>query len=217
MKNSYRALTARSSKGWICLLAVTSLALIGCRQDMHNQAKYEPYEKSDFFLDGSSARVPPAFTVPRGALDPASPILTGEDASGWMTAVPYVVDAAFLHRGQQRFDIYCSPCHDNTGDGNGMIVQRGFKQPPSYHEQRLRDMPIGYFYNVATNGYGLMSGYQAQVDLQDRWAIAAWVRVLQRSQNVPESSLSATDREQLKHDAENAEFSTASAHAAGAS
>ncbi len=198
------------------LLALAALVLVGCRQDMHNQAKFEPYEKSDFFLDGSSARVPPAFTVARDSVDPTSSIYTGEDDNGWMSAVPYVVDEAFLHRGQQRFDIYCSPCHDNTGAGNGMIVQRGFKQPPSYHEQRLRDMPIGYFYNVATNGYGLMSGYKAQVKLQDRWAIAAWVRVLQRSQNVPEGSLSAPDREQLRHDLQNAESSTASAHAAGA-
>ena len=187
---------------------------------MHNQAKFEPYEKSDFFLDGSSARMPVAHTVARGTADPASPAESGENEKGWLDAVPYVVDEAFLRRGQQRFEIFCSPCHDSSGAGNGMIVQRGFKQPPSYHEQRLRDMPLGYFFNVATNGYGLMSGYKAQDKQQDRWAIAAWVRVLQRSQSVPEGSLSAPDREQFQHDVDQLDQhqsqSNASAHAAGA-
>lgn len=188
---------------------------------MHNQAKYEPFEQSDFFANGSSARMPVAHTVARGSADPNSPEESGEDDQGWLSAVPYVVDEPFLRRGQQRFDIFCAPCHDSSGAGNGMIVQRGFKQPPSYHEQRLRDMPIGYFYNVATNGYGLMSGYKAQVKQQDRWAIAAWVRVLQRSQSVPASSLSAPDREQLEHDVDQLEqhqsqTNASSAHAAGA-
>jgi len=182
---------------------------------MHNQAKFEPYELSDFFPDGSSARVPPVFTVARDSVDHTSTLYTGEDDNGWVDTVPYLVDQNFLHRGQERFDIYCSPCHDNSGSGRGMIVQRGFKQPPSYHEQRLREMPLGYFYNVATNGYGLMSGYKSQVKLQDRWAIAAWIRVLQRSQYVPEATLTEAEREHL---AEAETFSGSlpeAAHAAG--
>ena len=179
------------------LVLLPALALVGCRNDMHNQPKYQPYEASTFFADGSSNRIPPAHTVARGTLDPTDPLATGEDADGWLAAVPFQVDEAFLRRGQQRFDIFCAPCHDSTGAGRGMIVQRGFKQPPSYHEQRLREMPVGYFYNVGTNGYGLMSGYKGQVKNEDRWAIAAWIRVLQRSQYVPESQLSPSERQQV--------------------
>ncbi len=189
------------------VLVAAGILLAGCRQDMHNQAKYEALEESDFFPDGATSRVPPANTVARDSIDPTSSTNTGADAAGWVELVPFQVDEVFLRRGQQRFDIYCSPCHDNSGSGRGMIVQRGFKQPPSYHEQRLREMPIGYFYDVATNGYGLMSGYKGQIKLQDRWAIAAWIRVLQRSQYVPESELSAEQRQGLAE----AETTTASA------
>lgn len=195
------------------LVLLTSSLLVGCRQDMHNQAKYEPYEASDFFANNAGARVPPAHTVGRNSVDLRSSLYTGEVDGAWMEAVPFLVDEAFLRRGQERFDIYCSPCHDTSGAGRGMIVQRGFKQPPSYHEQRLREMPLGYFYSVATNGYGLMSGYKGQVKLQDRWAIAAWVRVLQRSQHVPVESLAQADREHLA----GAEIeSAATSHSGGA-
>ena len=179
------------------LVLLPALVLVGCRNDMHNQPKYEPYEASTFFADGTSNRIAPAHTVARGTMDPTDPLATGEDENGWLSAVPFQVDEAFLRRGQERFNIFCAPCHDQTGAGRGMIVQRGFKQPPSYHEERLRQMPVGYFYNVGTNGYGLMSGYKGQVKNEDRWAIAAWVRVLQRSQYVPESQLSPTERQQV--------------------
>jgi mono/diheme cytochrome c family protein len=108
------------------------------------------------------------------------------------------VTKELLLRGQERFDIYCSPCHSRVGDGNGMIVQRGFKRPPSFHEQRIRDLPIGHYYDVMTNGFGAMSDYAAQVQPPDRWAIAAYIRVLQFTHDAPAAALSDDDRRRLE-------------------
>jgi len=175
-----------------------TLLLAGCRQDMHDQAKYEPLEASALFADGASSRVPPAYTVARGAPDPTDPAVSGLLADGeWIDELPVALDAALLERGRERFDIYCSPCHDRLGSGRGMIVLRGFYQPPTYHQDRLREAPVGYLFEVITNGYGLMSGYGSQVKPRDRWAIAAWIRVLQRSQFTPQTMLTAVDRERV--------------------
>ena len=161
---------------------------------MHDQARFEPLEESDFFADGSSARQPVSHTVARGHLQTDPFMFTGIGSDGqWATDLPMDLTADVLARGQERYEIFCSPCHDRSGSGRGMIVERGFKQPPSYHEERLRQMPVGYFFNVATQGYGLMSGYKAQTKAEDRWAIAAWIRVLQRSRS-PLESLPSEDR-----------------------
>jgi mono/diheme cytochrome c family protein len=174
------------------------LLLAGCRQDMHDQAKYEPLEASALFADGAASRVPPAYTIAQGTLDSLDPFHTGVAADGsWLEELPVELDAALLARGQERFDIYCSPCHDRLGTGRGMIVQRGFYVPPTYHQDRLRTAPVGYLFDVASNGYGRMSGYRAQVKPHDRWAIAAWIRVLQRSQFNVTASLSAEDRQRV--------------------
>jgi mono/diheme cytochrome c family protein len=149
---------------------------------MHNQAKYKTLAESDLFADGLSARPLPAHTVARGFLRD-TPFDTGLGADGRpLAAFPLPVTRDLLARGEQRFNIFCSPCHDRTGSGRGMIVQRGYKQPPSYHIDRLRSSPVGYFYNVITEGFGVMPSYAPQVPVADRWAIAAYIRVLQYRQ-----------------------------------
>ncbi|REJ84251.1 MAG: cytochrome c [Acidobacteria bacterium] len=192
-----RAPTGRRARLAACVAA--ALALAGCRQDMHDQAKIEPYEESDFFADGvGGARIPPAHTLPRGTNWDDVAFTSGYHPDGTMVAeLPLELTPELLDRGEERYNIFCSPCHARTGAGNGMIVERGFAQPPSYHEQRLREMPLGYFFDVASNGYGLMSGYKAQIKAADRWAIAAWIRVLQRSRNAPIDVLSPEERQQV--------------------
>lgn len=200
MNNQAAGISRLSSRRWQpAVLAVLATAtLIGCRQDMHDQAKIEPYEASDFFADGVGSRVPPTHTISRGALQADEAFHTGYEADGTIVAeLPMELTPELLERGEQRYNIFCSPCHARTGAGNGMIVERGFAQPPSYHEQRLREMQIGYFFDVASNGYGLMSGYKAQIKPEDRWAIAAWIRVLQFSRNAPVEALSADERQRI--------------------
>lgn len=166
------------------LLPVTLLlALVGCRQDMHDGPKIEPLESHPFFDDGQGARQLPAGTVPRGFLREDAHLYEGKDASGaFAAALPMALDRALLERGQQRYGIFCAPCHDMTGNGRGMIVRRGYKQPESYHTDRLRAMPVGYYFDVITNGFGVMPTYAVQVPVEDRWAIAAYIRALQLSQ-----------------------------------
>ncbi len=184
-------------------LAVLTVLAAGCRQDRHDLAKYEPREAAPWFSNGASARVPPAGTIARGTLAfHAAAASGGKDRGGtYLAELPVPLDRALLLRGRERFEIFCAPCHDRAGTGHGMIVQRGFKQPPSYHEQRLREAPVGYLYDVASNGFGQMSGYKAQASPADRWAIAAWIRVLQRSQSAPFSALPAEQRELVRRSA----------------
>lgn len=173
---------------------------------MHDQAKYEPYEESAFFDDGTSARQLPANTIPRGFLREDREFYTGFRADrSWVEELPLPLDAALLDRGEERFGIYCTPCHDRTGGGGGMIVQRGFKAPPPLFEERVRQMPIGYYFDVMTNGFGVMSSYAAQVKPHDRWAIAAWIRVLQAAQATPVAVLTAAELEQLESGAVSAD------------
>lgn len=190
--------TERRTLGLVTAGAILLTAL-GCRQDMHDQPKYEPYEESDFFADGRASRQPVAGTVARGWLREDDHLYraVGPDG-GFATTLPMPLTRPLLERGRERFDIFCSPCHGRAGDGNGMIVQRGFKQPASFHEARLRDMPLGYFFDVMTNGFGEMSSYAPQVPVEDRWAIAAYVRALQSSRNQAVDSLPEADRQQLE-------------------
>jgi mono/diheme cytochrome c family protein len=184
----------------LALVAALAIGGAACRQDMHNQPRYRPLRASKFFADGMSARPLIEGTVARGHLD-ADPLLyTGKGPGGaFAAAMPPAmkIDRAFLERGRQRFDIYCSPCHGRTGDGNGMVVRRGFKRPPSYHQDRLRDEPLGYFFDVITHGFGVMPSYAVQVPVQDRWAIAAYIRVLQGSQRAHLADLGPADQQQL--------------------
>jgi len=164
---------------------------------MYDQPKIDPLEASVFFADGLSARQPIPGTVARGQLRLDPHLYQGKVNGELATTLPYEITQKFIERGQERFNIFCAPCHDRTGRGNGMIVQRGFKAPPSMHEQRLRDVPIGHFFDVMTNGFGVMYSYASRIPVKDRWAIAAYIRALQFSQNAHLDHLSAEDRNQL--------------------
>lgn len=173
----------------VCLkrstLLVLGLALAGCsRLDMQDQPKYRPQRPSEFFADGRSERQPVDGTIARGALNEDTAFYEGKDAAGKdVEEFPIAVDKAVIVRGEQRFDVYCAPCHGRIGNGLGMIVRRGFKQPPSYHIDRLRTAPVGHYYDVISNGYGAMLNYAAQLQPRDRWAVIAYIRALQYSEN----------------------------------
>jgi mono/diheme cytochrome c family protein len=176
----------KSNRKWL-LLAVGALALAGsaaCRQDMHNQPKYRPLRASAFFADGASARPQVEGTVARGLLHADEAFYTGMLNGAPVREMPLPVDEALVARGQERYNIFCAPCHGATGDGNGMIVQRGYRRPPSMHEARLRDVEAGHYFDVMTNGFGAMPDYRMQVSPRDRWAIAAYIRALQLTQPV---------------------------------
>jgi hypothetical protein len=180
----------------VCMGAV-SLLLIGCRLDMHVQPKYLPYEPTDFFGDGRSERQPVPGTVARGQLRLDELMFTGRENGVVVDKFPFPISKADLDRGRERFNVYCTPCHDYTGTGRGMIVQRGFPQPPSYHIQRLRDAPAGHFFEVMTNGFGAMYSYAARVEPADRWRIAAYIRVLQLSRNATIQDVPESERQNL--------------------
>jgi mono/diheme cytochrome c family protein len=194
--------SSRSGRGRT--LKVLGLALAAavsasaCRQDMHDAAKYEPLEKSAFFADGRASRDLVPRTIARGKLKEDTVLHTGRDANGLAETFPFPVTAGVLARGQERFNIYCSPCHSRTGDGNGMIAQRGFKRPPTFHDDRVRSMAPGYFVNVMTNGFATMPSYALQVSAEDRWAITAYIKALQLSRHAAVADLSADDRAKVE-------------------
>src|SRR5271165_886538 len=173
------------------LLASALLMLAGCREDMQNQPYYRPLRESDFYADKRSERPLIAGTVARDHLNADTYFYTGKIGSNDGDYLPFPATAEVLVRGQQRFNIYCSPCHGEAGDGNGMVVQRGYKHPPSYHIDRLRRAPLGYFFDVMTNGFGVMLDYSQQVSPQDRLAIAAYLRALQLSQGATQADVPA--------------------------
>jgi mono/diheme cytochrome c family protein len=182
----------------LSLSAAALFLLAGCRQNMHNQHKVKTLGASDFFADGQGARPIPAHTVARGD-ERTGFAWNGLGADGKpVDRTPFPVTRAVLLRGQQRFNIFCSPCHDRLGTGHGMIVRRGYKQPTSYHIERLRKAPIGYFVNVMTEGFGVMPSYAPQVPAEDRWAIAAYIRVLQYSQHASLADLPPADRKRVE-------------------
>jgi mono/diheme cytochrome c family protein len=167
----------------LLVVACLALALAGCRHDMQNQNKMVTYRESTFFANGSSARMLPAHTVARGDLEADEAYYTGVRDRQPVAELPFPVTHELLRRGEQRYDIYCAPCHGKTGSGQGMIVTRGYKPPPPLYSDTLRNAQVGYFFNVMSQGYGIMPSYAAQVSVADRWAIAAYIRALQLSQN----------------------------------
>lgn len=178
---------------------VLSLAfLVSCRQDMFNQPKSDPLEASPFFPDGADSRPIPAHTVAEGHLDADELFYTGMVDGKLAASFPEAVDMAMLQRGRQEFEIYCTPCHGFTGEGDGIVVQRGFPKPPSYHIRRLREAPVGHFFDVITNGYGVMYPYRDRVKPADRWAIIAYIRALQLSHEATLDDVPAADRAQLQ-------------------
>src|SRR5215472_8985495 len=167
------------------------LLFAGCRQDMHDQPRFKPLAESDFYADLRSARQPVEGTVARGELHEDTYFYTGKMGSNPGDYMPFPVTQEVVERGRERFDIYCTPCHSRLGDGNGMIVQRGFQHPPSYHTDRLRKAPLGYFFDVITNGFGAMPDYAQQIAARHRWCIVAYIRALQLSQNATTADLGA--------------------------
>jgi mono/diheme cytochrome c family protein len=188
---------APSGRALPIALAV-ALLFAGCRPDMMNQPKAKPLSKSDFFSNGTNARQPPPYTVVHGEPQDNSAFYTGLTNGTYITQLPVKLTPTLLNRGRERFDAICAECHDRTGSGNGMVVQRGFPQPPSFHVDRLRNAPIGHFYDVITNGYGVMYSYAARVAPADRWAIAAYIRALQLSHDAKPSDVDPAERAKLE-------------------
>ena len=165
---------------------------------MHDQPKYIPLRESAFFNDERSARPLVEGTVARGQLHDDELLYGGKVRGEDATMFPFAVDAAVMARGQERFDIYCAPCHGRTGQGDGMIVRRGYRHPPSLHQDRLRNAPAGHYFDVITNGFGAMPDYAAQVRAEDRWAIVAYVRALQLSEHATLADVPAAERDKVQ-------------------
>jgi mono/diheme cytochrome c family protein len=181
----------------VALVLGLAAAAAGCRQDMHDQPKYKAFRRSDFFGDERSARPLVEDTVARGQLRADAAYYTGKQGTTPVDVLPVAVTPALLRRGQERYGIYCTPCHGATGRGNGMVVQRGYRPPPSFHIDRLRNEKAGYFFDVITSGFGAMPDYAAQVPVRDRWAIVAYIRALQLSQHSTLTDVPAAHRPEL--------------------
>jgi mono/diheme cytochrome c family protein len=181
--------------GWS--IVVCFLLTGGCRQDMQDQPRYEPLEASDFFEDGRASRPLVEGTVAQGQLRLDEHLYTGKIDGVLAATLPMSLTYQLLERGQERYNIYCSPCHDRAGSGQGIVVRRGFRRPSSFHIDRLREAPIGYFFDVMTNGFGAMLDYAAQVTPHDRWAIAAYIRALQLSQHATLADVPSEERQHL--------------------
>jgi mono/diheme cytochrome c family protein len=188
-----RALRIRS-----CFFAAICLLFFSaCQQQMADQPRYKPLAKSNFFGDERSARPLVPGTVAQGELRADEHFYTGKSGGKPVDTFPFPVTSATLHRGQERFNIFCSPCHDRVGNGQGMVVRRGFRPPPSFHINRLREAPVGHFFDVMSNGLGTMPDYTEQVSPIDRWAIAAYIRALQLSQHAALADLPEKERQRL--------------------
>jgi mono/diheme cytochrome c family protein len=185
---------------WLAVLLLAG-GVAGCRQDMHEAPRFDPLEASTLFHTNASAQPLVPGTVPRGHLNDDELLHTGKADGQDATVFPFPITAADLDRGQERFDIYCSPCHGKTGDGNGMVVQRGYRQAASFHVDRLRTLPVGYFFDVISNGFGVMPDYRAQIAVEDRWRIVAYVRALQLSQHASTADLPAAELQRLRQGA----------------
>jgi mono/diheme cytochrome c family protein len=195
------------------MLVAALLLLAGCeraKQDMYDQPRYDTFQQSRLFEDGASARTPPAGVQARARGDFAG------SSSGRVGAArvqddlladrarsnPYPVDLRLLEKGRERYMIYCTPCHSPVGDGDGMVVRRGFPAPPSFHQERLRTVADRHFYDVISRGYGVMVPYADRIEPSERWAIVAFIRALQFSQHAPAAALPAALRERLPREAQ---------------
>lgn len=201
----------RMKQAAFIVLVLAAFLATGCRYDMQDQPRYKVYKQSDFFADNRASREPVAGTVAKGQLhddkafytgkianpNPNAQVQTTTDASGntLVTSFPNDIDEfpvpvtkELIDRGQNRFNVYCIVCHGATGNADGMVVRRGFPKPPTYHDDRLRNAPVGHFFDVMTNGWGRMNSYAAQISPADRWAIVAYIRTMQMAQN-PEMNL----------------------------
>jgi mono/diheme cytochrome c family protein len=181
------------------LLAAAGLLLLsGCRQDMQDQPRYKPLAGTDFFGDGLSARPLPEGTVARSQLRIDEARYTGKVKGVDVDTFPFAITRADVLRGEERFNIYCSPCHSRVGDGNGMVVRRGYRKAGDYHTEKLLKAPVGHFFDVMTNGFGAMPSYASRVAPDDRWRIAAYIRALQLSENATIDDVPAAERAKLE-------------------
>jgi mono/diheme cytochrome c family protein len=198
-KHKAQGISACSASSALIVVFVLLLALPGaaCRRDMHDQPKYIPLRESTFFTDQRSARPFVTGTVARGQLREDALLYTGKLNGADATVFPFRIDARVMARGRERFDIYCAPCHGRTGQGDGMIVRRGYRRPPTFHQDRLRESPVGHFFDVITNGFGAMPDYAPQIKAEDRWAIVAYVRALQVSAHASLADVPADRRGSL--------------------
>jgi len=197
MKWNPKNMWIHCSKRFFRWFLVICLWLIGCQQKMADQPRYEPLQKSDLFDDQRASRPLVEGTVPRGQLNADEEFYTGRVNNEPVKVFPLPVDRELLLRGQERFIIFCSPCHSRLGDGQGMIVRRGYRPPPSFHLERLREAPPGHFFDVITHGFGAMPDYAEQIPPRDRWAIVAYIRALQLSQNAALADVPETERRAL--------------------
>jgi len=187
----------RERAGGVVLLLGLVLGAGACRQDMHNQPRYKPLGGSAFFEDGRASRPLVEGTVPRGYARTDEHLYRGKVNGRLVETFPFPITRQVLERGRERYDIFCAPCHGRDGYGEGMIVQRGFRQPPSFHTERLRRAPVGHFFDVITNGFGTMYSYASRIPPEDRWAIVAYIRALQLSQNATLQDVPPAERRRL--------------------
>jgi mono/diheme cytochrome c family protein len=180
------------------LIALAALALGACRQDMHDQPRYEALEANPFFADQRASRPQVAGTVARGQLHEDEHLYLGTLNGEPVDTFPFAVTREVIHRGRQRFEIFCTPCHGRLGNGQGMVTQRGFRHPPTYHSQQLREAPVGHFFDVISNGFGAMYSFNDRIPPEDRWAIVAYIRTLQFSQAARAAELPPAMRQELE-------------------
>jgi hypothetical protein len=197
LRQTLRA-AARSASA-LLVLGVALVGATGCRQDMHDQPKIKVYREADFFADRRGVRPIPEGTVARGFLQEDQHMYAGRAGEDFTNEFPFPVTREVLERGRQQYDVFCAPCHGLAGLGNGMVVQRGFRPPPSFDNEEVRNQPVGYYFDVMTNGFGAMPDYRAQVSPGDRWAIAAYIRALQFSQRANIADLPADLRQRIQN------------------
>lgn len=181
----------------IAIVLGTVLLAGGCHDDMYNQVKHEPLEPSPFFADGRSSRPLEPGVIPRGTLVADDAVATGKSENAFVTELPVELTRELLDRGHERFNIFCTPCHGFVGSGDGIVVERGFRRPPSYHTDRLRGVPDGQIFDVITHGFGAMPSLRERISVRDRWAIVAYVRTLQLSQAASVSDLTPEEQTRL--------------------
>ena len=184
--------------GLVCAIFCLALLVTGCTMTMRDQPRVDPYEPSTFFGDEQSAQLPVADTVPVNGARTDDALYTGQVDGQYVEEFPFLITQEGLEYGRQRYDIYCAPCHGYAGDGDGMVVQRGFKAPPSFNQDRLREAAPGYFFYAITNGFGAMPSYANRIPVHDRWLIVAYVKALQLSQHAPVTELPADDQAKVE-------------------
>jgi len=195
MTNGSRFMATRATR--VAAAAVLALTMSGCRQDMHDAPRYDPLEASTVLAKGASAQPLVEGTVARGHLNDDVLLHTGKVDGKPADLFPFAIARTDLDRGEQRFNIYCAPCHGKTGDGNGMVVQRGYRQAASMHIDRLRTVQAGYIFDVITNGYGAMKDYKGQIPVEDRWRIVAYIRALQMTRTASPADIPAAEMQRM--------------------